>query len=44
MPNATTATTGVSAGGAAGLPATPAGYLQVTINGTIRKIPFYPNT
>jgi len=44
MPTATTATTSVSAGGAAALPATPAGYLQVTINGTIRKIPFYPNT
>jgi len=44
LPSATTATTSVSAGGAAALPATPVGYLQVTINGTIRKIPFYPNT
>lgn len=44
MPAATIATTSVSAGGAAALPGTPAGYLQITINGTIRKIPFYPNT
>lgn len=44
LPSATTATTSVSAGAAAALPATPEGYLQVTINGTIRKIPFYKNT
>jgi hypothetical protein len=44
LPSATTATTSVSAGAAAALPATPEGYLQVTINGEIRKIPFYKNT
>lgn len=39
--NATTATTVGAAGGGAALPATPEGYLSVTINGTARKIPFY---
>lgn len=33
----------VPAGAASALPATPQGYLAVTINGTQRRIPFYPN-
>lgn len=37
----TTQTTVGAAGGASALPATPTGYLTVTINGTARVIPFY---
>ena len=33
--------TSATAGAAAALPATPAGYLTVTIDGTARKIPYY---
>ena len=44
LPSATVATSSVSAGGAAALPGTPAGYLSITINGTVRKIPFYPSS
>lgn len=36
-----TSTTAPAAGGAGALPATPAGYATVTINGTARKIPYY---
>lgn len=36
-----TQTTAPAAGGAAGLPATPAGYAQITVNGTPRLIPYY---
>jgi len=32
------------AGGASALPATPAGYLRVQINGTWRRIPFYADS
>lgn len=41
MTGQTTATTIGAAGGAAALPATPLGYLQLTINGTSCKIPYY---
>lgn len=34
-------TTVGAAGGASALPATPLGYLRVTLNGSIRKIPYY---
>lgn len=38
----TLTTSGVgAAGGATALPATPLGYIAITINGTIRKIPYY---
>ena len=30
-----------AAGAAAALPATPEGYLRVSVNGTVRRIPFY---
>lgn len=36
-----TGTTIGAAGGASVLPATPLGYLNVTINGTSVKIPYY---
>lgn len=36
------ATTVGIAGGASALPATPSGYIQITINGTPQKIPYYP--
>lgn len=36
-----TATTVGAAGGGAALPATPVGYLRVSLNGTVRKIPYY---
>ncbi|NDW60951.1 hypothetical protein G3N45_02105 [Acinetobacter baumannii] len=36
-----TATTVGAAGGATALPATPLGYITVSINGTARKIPYY---
>ncbi len=42
--NATTATTPVSGGAADALPANPVGYLRLTINGTIRKFPYYADT
>ncbi len=38
---ANTVTTVGAAGGASALPATPLGYLRTTINGSIRKIPYY---
>lgn len=41
MTNATTASTVGAAGGASALPATPSGYLSITINGTPFKIPYY---
>ena len=34
-------TTAPGSGAAGGLPAAPAGYLTVTINGTARQIPYY---
>lgn len=37
----TTQTTAPSAGAGAALPATPAGYADITINGTLRKIAYY---
>jgi len=37
----TTTTTAPGAGGAGALPATPAGYMTVTINGVTRKIAYY---
>jgi hypothetical protein len=36
-----TTTTAPSAGGGGALPATPAGYMTVKLNGTDRKIPYY---
>lgn len=39
--NVSTTTTAPSAGGAGALPATPAGYVSVKINGTSRQIAFY---
>jgi hypothetical protein len=36
------ATTVGAAGGASALPATPSGYIQITINGTPYKLPYYP--
>jgi hypothetical protein len=39
--NLATTTSAPSAGGAGALPATPAGYVSITINGTARKIPYY---
>ena len=39
--NNTVATTVGVAGGASPLPALPTGYLEVTINGTLQKIPYY---
>jgi hypothetical protein len=41
MTGATTTTSAPSAGGAGALPATPAGYVTVTINGVNRKLPYY---
>ena len=41
LPNVETQTTAPSAGGASALPATPAGYVFVPINGTLRKVPYY---
>jgi len=41
LSNQTVTTASPAAGGAGALPATPAGYLGVTINGTARKVPFY---
>jgi len=38
---ATTATTVGSAGSASALPATPSGYIQISINGTPYKLPYY---
>ncbi len=37
----TAATTAPSAGGGSALPATPTGYLTVTVNGTPRQIAYY---
>lgn len=39
--NIVTTTSAPSAGGAGALPATPAGYAQAFINGTLRQIPYY---
>lgn len=39
--NTDSGTTVGAAGGATALPATPTGYITVSINGTDRKIPFY---
>lgn len=33
--------TSATAGGASGLPATPAGYLQITVAGTTQRVPYY---
>lgn len=38
---ASTTTTSASSGAATALPATPAGYVSVTISGTVVKIPYY---
>lgn len=38
---AATTTTSATAGAATALPATPAGYLTISINGTLQKIPYY---
>jgi len=38
---AATQTTAPAAGGAAALPATPAGYVSIAIEGTVRRIPYY---
>jgi hypothetical protein len=37
----TVTTTSPAAGGAGALPATPAGYMAITIAGVARRIPFY---
>lgn len=39
---ASTASTVGGAGGASSLPATPSGYIQISINGTPYKLPYYP--
>ena len=39
--NGINTSTTASAGSAGALPATPAGYMNLTINGTVRKIPYY---
>lgn len=36
-----TTTTVGAAGGASALPATPTGYIEVNINGTVYKVPYY---
>lgn len=41
LTGATTGTTAPAAGGAGALPATPLGYVTVSINGTNRQIPYY---
>lgn len=41
LPDVDTTTTAPAAGGAGALPATPAGYMTVFINGTARKIAYY---
>ena len=41
LTSAITATTVGSAGTASALPATPSGYIQISINGTPYKLPFY---
>lgn len=38
---AATTTTAPAAGAAAALPATPAGYITIAIDGTLRKLPYY---
>ena len=38
---AQTTATSANAGAATALPATPSGYLEVSINGTVFKIPYY---
>jgi hypothetical protein len=39
--SATTATTVGATGGASALPVNPVGYISISINGSIRKIPYY---
>jgi hypothetical protein len=41
LPVATTATSAPAAGGGSALPATPAGYVTVYVNGTARQIAYY---
>lgn len=41
--NLTTTTVAPAAGAGAALPATPEGYFQAYVNGTVRKLAFYPN-
>ena len=41
LPQATVTTTAPAAGGAGALPATPAGYVAISIAGVARRIPFY---
>ena len=41
LPDITTSSTIGAAGAASALPATPEGYISVTIAGTVRKIPYY---
>ncbi len=40
--SATTTSNVGSAGGASALPATPSGYIRISINGTPYKLPYYP--
>ena len=40
--NTPTTATSATAGGASALPATPAGYVEVSISGTLYKMPYYP--
>lgn len=42
FPQGTGTTTSATAGGASALPATPAGYLSITLaDGTAAKVPYY---
>lgn len=41
FPNAVTTTASPAAGGAGALPATPAGYFTIVIDGVSRRVPFY---
>lgn len=41
FPQATSQTSGTATAGAATLPANPVGFLNVTINGTPVKVPYY---
>lgn len=42
--NINTTTAVGAAGGATALPATPEGYLRLAVNGTEKRVPFYPTT
>lgn len=43
QPSGNTATTVGAAGAASALPAAPLGYLQIVVNGTTVKVPYYNN-